>query len=96
LRAEEIDDASVITRDVAVGLAEIEGERHELGAGRQLDAPDRAAQLLRHRSGRRERFLLQRREVETRMRAAGFQFLVRAGKSLRRPTALKQLAWRSP
>ena len=46
LRAEEIDDAPVITRDVAVGLAEIEGEGDELFPGGKFDAPDGAAQRL--------------------------------------------------
>src|SRR5215468_9314129 len=51
LGAEKVDDPPVIAGDVAVGLAEIEGERDELLAGRKLDAPNRAAQFLWHRRG---------------------------------------------
>src|SRR5690242_9488609 len=48
LGAEKVDDPPVIAGDVAVGLAEIEGE---CDAGRKLDAPNRAAQFLWHRRG---------------------------------------------
>ena len=40
LGAEKVDDSAVIASDVAVGLAQIEGECDELLAGRKLDAPD--------------------------------------------------------
>src|SRR5262249_11800558 len=51
LGAEKVDDPPVIASDVAICLAQIEGQRDELFVRRKLDAPDRAAQLLWHRRG---------------------------------------------
>jgi hypothetical protein len=47
LRPEKIDDAAVIARDVATGLAQIEGQRDELLPRRQFDPSDRATLVVR-------------------------------------------------
>jgi len=60
LSAEEIDDAAVIARNAAVGLAKIKGQRDQLLARGKLDASDRAAQILRHRRDIGKGLLLQR------------------------------------
>jgi hypothetical protein len=47
--AQVIDDAALIARDLVAGLAEVEGQRDELLAGRKLHAADDAARHLRDR-----------------------------------------------
>src|SRR5262249_32154618 len=88
LGAEKVDDAPVVAGDVAIGLAEIEGECDELLAGRKLDAPDRAAQLLWHRRGGGKRLLLERRDVEMEVGPARSHLLLGASQSLRCPALL--------
>src|SRR5262249_19334795 len=90
LGAEKVDDPPVIACDVAVGLAEIEGECDELLAGWKLDTPDRAAQLLWHRCGRGKRLLLERWGVEMEVGPARSHLLPSASQSLRRPALLEQ------
>src|SRR6187200_38420 len=90
LSAKKIDDAAVIARNVAAGLAKIEGQRDELHAGRKLDAPDRATQLLGHGRHWGKWHLLERRKIKMERRPARFQLLVSAGQGLRRPALLEQ------
>src|SRR4029450_2306276 len=89
LSAKKIDDAAVIARNVAAGLAKIERQRDELHAGRKLDAPDRATQLLRHGRHWGKRHLLERRKVKVEGWPARLHLLLGAGQGLRRPTTLE-------
>ena len=69
LRAQQVDDAPVIARDISVGLAKVEGERDQLFAGRKCHASDRAAELRRHGRGGRHWLLAQGGEIEPAMGA---------------------------
>ena len=90
LRAQVVDDASVITRHITVLFAEIEGERDQSHAAMQIDAADRAAQLGRNRRRRRDRGLPQRLDIERAAVALVLPLRIRPGKRLLGPALLRR------